>query len=98
MSRKRREWNHQEQLLALRLYNYLPFGQLHYRHIDIIKVAEAIGRTPAAVAMKASNFASLDPNLDRKGLTNVSNADRLLWQAFMENSESIADEAEQVYQ
>jgi predicted restriction endonuclease len=98
VSTRRREWNYQEQLLALRLYNYLPFGQLHDRHIDIIRVAESIGRTPAAVAMKASNFASLDSNLDRKGLSNVSNADRLLWQTFMENSESIANEAEQAYQ
>lgn len=98
MRNKSQQWSNHELLLALRLYNFLPFGQLHQRRPEVIKIAEAIGRTPSAVAMKACNFASLDPALDRKGLGNASNADQQLWQAFMEDSEKIADEAEQTYQ
>lgn len=98
MKQPRKQWDKEEQLLALRLYFQLPFGQLHQRQPDVIKVAEAIGRTPSAVAMKACNFASLDPALDRKGLGNISNADKELWQEFMENSEQVANIAEELYQ
>ncbi len=93
----RKLWDRDEQLLALRLYNYLPFGQLHQTNPDVVKLAKAIGRTPSAVAMKACNFASLDPALKRKGLGNISRADALLWEEFTENSEDIADAAEKIH-
>jgi len=92
------DWTKQQQLLALRLYCQLPFGQLHQRNPDIIAVATAINRTPSAVAMKACNFASLDPAIKQKGLGNVSRADRALWDEFQEESETIADSAEAAYQ
>lgn len=95
---QRKKWNEHEQLLALRLYMSLPFGQLHQHQPDVINVANAIGRTPSAVAMKACNFASLDPALDRKGLGNVSKSDQRLWQAFMEDSNKIAEASEALFQ
>lgn len=98
MPQKRRQWQKEEQLLALWLYNCLPFGQLDKRTPSIIDVAKAIDRTPSAVAMKACNFASLDPALDRKGLGNASQADKALWQAFMNDSEAIATMAETLYE
>ena len=92
------DWTKPQQLLALRLYCQLPFGQLHQRNPDIITVATAINRTPSAVAMKACNFASLDPAIKQKGLGNVSRADLALWDEFQEDSETIADSAETAYQ
>jgi len=94
----RREWTRNEQLLALRLYCLLPFGKLHKGNGDIIAVAKAISRTPSAVAMKACNFASLDPALERKGLGNASQSDRELWEEFIGNSEKISSDAEETYQ
>jgi len=47
--------------------------------------------------MKACNFASLDPDLRRRGrqgLRACSTQDRILWQAFVDDSETIAYEAE----
>lgn len=64
---------------------------------EVIAIAEAIGRTPSAVAMKACNFASLDPNTKQKGLGNVSQADRELWAAFMRDSEQVSLAAEDAY-
>ena len=52
-----------ELLLTLHLYCRTPFGKLHQTNPEIIKLAQIIGRTPSAVAMKACNFASLDPAL-----------------------------------
>ncbi len=57
-------------------------------------------RTPSSVGMKACNFASLDPAQQArkiKGLGNVSQDDRRLWEAFQENAEAIAAEAETAY-
>lgn len=87
-------WSRPELLLAFRIYCQQPFGKLHKSNPAIIEVASAIGRTPSAVAMKACNLANLDPDLERKGLGNASNADRELWSEFQADSELVAAEAE----
>jgi putative restriction endonuclease len=82
------KWNIHELKLALALYCQLPFGKMHSRNHDIIRMAEKIGRTPSAVAMKLVNFASLDPeivNSGRSGLGNASAMDRQVWNKFQKN-------------
>ena len=91
-------WKENELLLALHLYCRLPFGKLHQSNPDVIQIAQVIGRTPSAVAMKACNFASLDPALSQKGLVGASKADRALWDAFMNDSTAIAEQAEALYE
>lgn len=91
-------WQQEELLLALHLYCQTDFGKLHQHNPDVIHLAQAIGRTPSAVAMKACNFASLDPALKQKGLSSTSKADRELWNAFKENSSEIAELAEAIYE
>lgn len=75
----------------------MPFGRLHKTNPEIIRVANAIDRTPSSVAMKTVNLASLDP-AHTKGLSNCSSLDKQIWQEFMDDSQAIAVEAEQVYQ
>jgi hypothetical protein len=91
-------WQEDELLLTLHLYCRTPFGKLHQTNPEIIKLAHIIGRTPSAVAMKACNFASLDPALAQKGLAGASKADRALWDAFMTNATEVADKAEALYE
>lgn len=91
-------WQEDELLLTLHLYCRTPFGKLHQTNPEIIKLAQIIGRTPSAVAMKACNFASLDPALAQKGLQGASKADRALWNAFMTNSTEVAEKAEALYE
>lgn len=91
-------WTRDQLLLALRLYMRLPFGKLHRLNPEIIDLAKQIGRTPNAIAMKACNFANLDPALQARGirgLPNLSNADREIWNEFLNNAESLAAEAEE---
>jgi putative restriction endonuclease len=93
-------WTRDQQLVALRLYMRLPFGRLHGRNPEIIALASEIGRTPNALAMKACNFASLDPAFratNRRGLSGASEADRSLWNQFAQNAEQIAAEAEETF-
>lgn len=92
------DWQEDELLLTLHLYCRTPFGKLHKTNPDIIQLANIIGRSPSAVAMKACNFASLDPALAQKGLAGASKADRALWDAFMTNATDIAEKAEALYE
>jgi predicted restriction endonuclease len=62
---------------------------------DIIKLANIIGRSPGAVAMKLVNFASLDPShtsTGRPGLKNTSTADRQTWDEFHNDWEKLTVE------
>ena len=93
-------WTREQQLIALRLYMRLPFGRLHGRNPDIVALAGRIGRTAGALAMKACNFAGLDPafrRTNRRGLSGASEADRALWGEFEANSEQLAAEAEEAF-
>lgn len=100
MLTERRPWAKKELLVVFRLYCRTPFGKLHQRNPEIIELARHIHRTPGAVAMKACNFASLDPQQrvrHIKALANVSRADKELWDAFLDNSEAVAQEAETAF-
>ncbi len=85
----RKPWREDELLLALNLYSKLQFGQLHSRNSKIIRLAEYMGRTPGSVAMKLCNFASIDPELPRKGLSGASNLDREMWKRFFSDESLI---------
>lgn len=78
-------WTKDELLLAVNLYSKLQFGQLHARNPAIIDLANLIGRTPNSVALKLTNFASLDPNLKQKGMVGVSKLDREVWNEYAQN-------------
>lgn len=100
MPAERRAWEQHELLIVFRLYCRTSFGRLHQRNPEIIELAQLIGRTPGAVAMKACNFASLDPqqqNRSIKALSNVSRADKELWEAFLADSQAVAERAEAAY-
>jgi predicted restriction endonuclease len=91
-----RRWPREELLLAMSLYCRLPFGKFHQHNPEVIRLAEAIGRTPSAVAMKLCNLASLDPyhqERDVKGLGNASNLDREIWAEFHADWEKLAEES-----
>ena len=91
---KRRQWTREELLQALSLYCQIPFGQMHARNRAIGKLATVINRTPSAIALKLVNFASLDPELRRRGVRgmgNVSQVDRDIWEEFYGKWEILAD-------
>lgn len=94
----RSRWTRQELIVAFALYCRLPFGRLHYRNPEIIQCAEAIGRTPSALAMKLVNIASLDPEITstgRSGLKGASANDRVMWNEMNSDWQRFAVECEQ---
>lgn len=92
----RRFWTREEVILAIELYCRTVFGRIHSRNNDIIALAKRIGRTPSSVALKLTNFASLDPTLDRTGMKNVSKLDRELWDSFFADPDTFFTLASQV--
>jgi len=97
----RKPWTRDELIIAVNLYCKLPFGQLHHRTPIIMEVAEKLGRTPSSLAMKLSNFASLDPIQQARGirgLSGTSKADRKIWEEFAANWEQLGTESEERFQ
>lgn len=93
------KWTREQNLAALRLYRLLPFGRFHQRNPEVIALAVQIGRTPSAVAMRLSNFASLDPLRQERGirgLAGISDDARRLWREFEASPEDVLFEAEAV--
>lgn len=78
----RNDWSHIED--AACLYLYLKFGrkQLDDTNHEVIKIAGAIGRTPAAVSYKMANFMYIDPSSHGRGFTHVSKIDRDVWNIY----------------
>jgi DNA (cytosine-5)-methyltransferase 1 len=94
-------WTEEQLKLAFYFYCQTPFGKLHSRNPAIIELAELIGRSPNALAMKLVNFASLDPSITdtgRKGLRGASTLDKNIWDEFHEDWGSLAVECEQLRQ
>lgn len=92
-------WTREQRLIALNLYFKLPFGKLHKGNPLIIDVARKMGRTPSSLAIKLCNFASLDPVLTArgiKGMTGVAAGDRILWDEFKQNRDTLVPQSEQM--
>jgi len=91
-----RLWSRNETVLALDLYCRLPFGRCDRKTSAVIALAEQLGRTPSSVAMKLSNFASLDPHHRKRGvggLKHGSKMDREVWEAAHHDWDEFLDDA-----
>lgn len=90
---RRRRWTRDELIVALELYCRTPFGRMHRSNPEIVRLAEALGRSPSSVAMKLCNFASLDP-AERlrgiRGLRGASRADASIFEEYSTDLVSLA--------
>ena len=90
-------WTKEQIKLAFHLYCQLPYGRIHGRNPEIMALAQVIGRTPDAVAMKMLNIASIDPAITstgRSGLGNASALDHAVWHEFHSDWERLAVECQ----
>lgn len=95
----RKPWSRDELILAFNLYLKIPFGKYHRGNQDVIELAKLINRTPSAVAMRLSNFASVDPYHQKrgiKGLTGGISQVKPIWDEFSENKEELIFESEKI--
>jgi putative restriction endonuclease len=93
------KWTRDHALIALNVYCKLPFGRLHKGNPLIIDVAQKMGRTPSSLAMKLTNFASLDPVHQARGvrgLPGASELDRAMWSQFQGDLATLGPASEQM--
>lgn len=93
-----KRWTREELLVALNIYRKLTFGQLDQRNPVIQQVAKKLDRTPGSLAMKLSNFASLDPALQARGirgLVGASSLDREVWKEFRAEAATLGPQSEE---
>jgi predicted restriction endonuclease len=93
------KWTREHLLIALNLYCKLPFGSFHSKNPIVQEVAGKMGRTPSSLAMKLSNFASLDPVQKARGIEGLKGAsqqDKSIWAEFRGNSSVLGAESEQL--
>jgi putative restriction endonuclease len=98
-TRTRTQWTEDELLIVCGLYFTLPFGRMHKTNPQVVHIASLIDRTPSSVAMKLTNFASLDPAHQARGvrgLSGHSHADLLMWNRFANDWAAMACKSEQL--
>ncbi len=92
-------WTRDELILALNLYLKLPFGKMHSGTPEVIHLANIIGRVPNAVAIRLTNFASVDPYHQQRGVKGMENGRKQvepIWNEFINNKENLLFESERI--
>jgi putative restriction endonuclease len=95
----RRNWTKEELILAFNLYLKLPFGRMHRSNPDIMHLANLISRTPSSVAMRLTNFASIDPYHQARGVLGLPGGAKQcqpIWDEFVSNRDDLLFESEQI--
>lgn len=90
-------WTREELILAFNLYCKIPFGKIHNRNPDIIKLAALLERTPSAVSWKLANFARLDPSLKERNISGATHGSKLdieIWDEFNHDWDRLSFESE----
>lgn len=95
----RRLWTRDELILTFNLYLKLSFGQMDHRNQDVQHLARLIGRNANAVAMRLSNFASVDPYHQQRGVKGLDGGKKQvqpIWDEFVKNREELIYESEKI--
>lgn len=96
---ERRLWTREELILAFSLYLKLPFGKLHHGNPEIIHLASILDRTPNSIAMRLSNFASVDPYHQKRGIKGLRGGIKQvepIWNEFISNKAELLFESEKI--
>ena len=92
-------WTRDEMILVLNLYLKLSFSKMDRRNSDVIRLAKIIGRTPNAVALRLVNYASYDPQLQRRGISGMAHGGKKCgeyWHEFINDRERLLFESERI--
>jgi putative restriction endonuclease len=92
-------WRREELILALNLYLQIPFGKIHHNNPDIIHLSNLLDRTPSSISMRLSNFASVDPYHQERGISGLKGGIKQvqpIWDEFVDNQEELLFESERL--
>ncbi len=91
------DWDREELILAFNLYCKLTFTRINASNKSVKELADTIGRSNNAVAIKLANFARLDPALQArnvKGMSHGGHGEELIWNEFNSDWDNLAFESE----
>ncbi len=83
-------WTDDQITLALHLYTITPYSKISPKNLEIIELANLLGRSPGAVSLKLSNLAACDQKgqiLGHKGSSHRSKLDVLVWNKYLSDDE-----------
>ena len=93
-------WTQEEMMLALNLYLKLPFGKLDRKTPEVVHLANIIGPTPNAVALRLVNFTAYDPILIQRGISGMAHGGKpckQFWDEFSADREKVMYESERTF-
>lgn len=93
------DWSREEHMVAFNLYSKIPFGRIHMRNPEVIRLADLIGRSRGSISYKLANFARLDPALQARGIRGAERGARGeedIWREFSATPEEVIFEGEQL--
>ncbi|MDH5380290.1 MAG: HNH endonuclease [Cyclobacteriaceae bacterium] len=96
---KNKNWSIDEHIVAFNLYCKIPFSKINANYAPVKELAKIIGRSSGSVAMKLANFARLDPALQARnvsGLSQGAKGEEEVWNKFNDNWEKLAWKSEQI--
>ena len=86
-------WDKDDTIIVL--YEYHLLGGTAPTMAQKERIAKLINKSAGSVKMKMDNFASLDPNSNRKGLEHPSRLDKEVWDKYCKDLRSLAHDAKQ---
>jgi putative restriction endonuclease len=92
-------WTKEELILTLNLYLKIPLKKISKSNSEVKNLAEILGRTPSAIALRLANFVHVDPfHIDRgiKGMSNGFNQVKPIWDEFIKDREELIFLSEQI--
>lgn len=84
-------WTREETILALELYCRISFSQIKSSNLEIVELAQLLGRTPGSVGLKMHNLAHYDPELRARNVTAMAHGSKLDYIIFQEFSSNYAE-------
>lgn len=99
MGRTGLNWTLEETILAFDLYCKTPFSKISQTNKEIMELANLIGRSPGAVALKMHNLAHFDPELQKRNVKAMSNGSKLdsqVWEDFSGNWSELSFRAQKL--
>jgi len=91
------DWTREELIVAFNLYCILTFTRINASNKAVKELAEIIGRSNNAVAIKLANFARLDPALQARnvaGMSHGGHGEELIWEEFNSDWDKLSYESE----
>lgn len=93
-------WTREELILAFNLYLKLPFGKMDKGTSEVKELSKIlVRRTPDSVAIRLTNFASVDPYHQQRGVKGMDGGRKQvepIWNEFIANQEELVFQSEQI--